>query len=183
MDAARWTRVDQASLAFGYGISITSLQLARAYAALANDGLMVPLSLEKLDQVPEATRIISKKTARLVRSMLEGVVAPGGTGTEARVPYYQVAGKTGTVHKFINGAYSEDHYLALFAGYAPASHPRLAMVVTVDDPTKEGYYGGLVAAPVFSRVMGGALRLLNVMPDEPGPNLQHYVKAQSQEAG
>jgi cell division protein FtsI (penicillin-binding protein 3) len=183
MDAARWTRVDQASLAFGYGISITSLQLARAYAALANDGLMVPLSLEKLDQAPVATRVISKKTARLVRSMLEGVVAPGGTGTEARVPYYQVAGKTGTVHKFINGAYSEDHYLALFAGYAPASHPRLAMVVTVDDPTKAGYYGGLVAAPVFSRVMGGALRLLNVMPDEPGPNLQHFVKAQPQEAG
>ena len=183
MDAARWTRVDQASLAFGYGISITSLQLARAYAALANDGLMVPLSLKKLETVPAGTRVIDNKTARLVRSMLEGVVTPGGTGTAARVPYYRVAGKTGTVHKFIDGAYSEDHYLALFAGYAPASHPRLAMVVTVDDPTQGGYYGGLVAAPVFSRVMGGALRLLNVMPDETIQNTQHLVKAHTQEAG
>jgi len=183
LDAARWTRVDQASLAFGYGISITSLQLARAYAALANDGVLVPLSLRKLDAAPTGARVVSRKTARLVRSMLEGVVAPGGTGTAARVPFYRVAGKTGTVHKFINGTYSEDHYLALFAGYAPASHPRLAMVVTVDDPTSQGYYGGQVAAPVFSRVMGGALRLLNVMPDETTQDTQHLVKSHMQEAG
>ena len=144
---------------------------------------MVPLSLQKLDTAPTGTRVISKKTARLIRSMLEGVVSPGGTGTAARVPYYRVAGKTGTVHKFINGAYSEDHYLALFAGYAPASHPRLAMVVTVDDPTRQGYYGGLVAAPVFSRVMGGALRLLNVMPDDTNQDMRHLVKSRMQEAG
>jgi len=183
LDADRWTRVDQASLAFGYGISITSLQLARAYAALANDGVMVPLSLQKLDAAPTGNRVISKKTARLVRSMLEGVVTPGGTGTAARVPYYRVAGKTGTVHKFIDGAYSEDRYLALFAGFAPASHPRLAMVVTVDDPTRQGYYGGLVAAPVFSRVMGGALRLLNVMPDDTSQDMRHLVRSHMQEAG
>jgi len=141
------------------------------------------LSLRMQEQGPSGVRVIDKKTARQVRSMLEGVVTPGGTGTAARVPFYRVAGKTGTVHKFINGAYSEDHYLALFAGYAPASHPRLAMVVTVDDPTRAGYYGGQVAAPVFSRVMGGALRLLNVMPDEPERDMHHLVKAKMQEAG
>lgn len=183
LDYGQWTQVDQASLSFGYGISTTSLQLVRAYAALANNGLMSPLSLQKINVAPVQTRVISEQTARQLRAMLEAAVNEGGTGVAANIPHYRIAGKTGTIHKYINGAYSEDHYVSLFAGFAPASNPRFAMVVTVDDPRKNGYYGGQVAAPVFSNVMAGALRLLNVTPDEPAGSVKHLVKARSQGAG
>ena len=183
MGHKQWTQVDQASLSFGYGISTTSLQLVRAYAALANDGLMSPLSLQKLNTAPAQSRVVSKNTARQLRGMLEAAVNEGGTGVAANIPHYRIAGKTGTIHKYVNGAYSEDRYVSLFAGFAPASKPRFAMVVTIDEPRENGYYGGQVAAPVFSNVMAGALRLLNVTPDEPAGSVKHLVKAMSQEAG
>lgn len=179
----KWTRIDHATMAFGYGISATSLQLVRAYAAIANDGLMPALSLQAQGGHPSASRVISKKTARELRHMLESVVSEEGTGKAADVSHYRIAGKTGTVHKYINGAYSEDRYLALFAGFAPASRPRLAMVVTIDDPQRNGYYGGTAAAPVFHNVMADALRLLNIAPDDPAVNVRHLVKVNTREAG
>jgi len=181
--ADKWTRIDHATMAFGYGISSTSLQLVRAYAAIANDGLMPALSLQAQSGPVEATRVISSKTARELRHMLESVVSEEGTGKAADVSHYRIAGKTGTIHKYINGAYSDDRYMALFAGFAPVSHPRLAMVVTIDDPRRNGYYGGVAAAPVFHNVMADALRLLNIAPDDPALDVRHLVKVDTREAG
>ena len=161
-----WARIDQATLAYGYGISVTVLQLAEAYAVLAADGLRRPLSLLRRERPPEARRVLSAGTARALRRMLETVVAEGGTAPQARVPGYRVAGKTGTGKKYSRKGYSEKKYRALFAGMAPASDPRLVMVVMVDEPRAGKYYGGQVAAPVFARAMGEALRLLNVAPDD-----------------
>lgn len=160
-----WSQIGQATLAFGYGLSVTPLQLAQAYTVLAADGVRRPVSLVRLDRVPEGEAIIKPATAREIRKMLEGVVSPGGTAPAAAVKGYRVAGKTGTVKKIVGGEYSEDRYYALFAGMAPADDPRLVMVVVIDEPSGDKYYGGLVAAPVFSRVMAGALRILNIPPD------------------
>lgn len=160
-----WSEIDQATLSFGYGISVTSLQLARAYAVLANDGVSVPVSLLKQSEAPRGVRVVSDQTAVDVVHMLEAVTAPGGTAPEAAVSGYRIAGKTGTVKKLGRGGYSDNRYLAVFAGMAPASDPRLVMVVMVDEPRGKKYYGGDVAAPVFSHVMSEALRLLNVRPD------------------
>jgi cell division protein FtsI (penicillin-binding protein 3) len=161
-----WAEIDQATLSFGYGLSVTALQLARAYAVLANDGVLLPTSLLKLEQRPEGERVISEQAAAAVRSMLETVVQPGGTAVQAAVSGYRVAGKTGTSKKLGPGGYSDDRYRAMFAGMAPASDPRLVMVVMIDEPRGTQYYGGQVAGPVFSRVMGEALRLLNIEPDD-----------------
>lgn len=165
-----WRQIDRATLAFGYGLSVTPLQLAQAYAALASDGRMHPVSFRRGGD-PEAMVLaedptLSPTTLAQVRQMLEAVVAPGGTGGRARVPGYRVAGKTGTIKKLGAQGYTEDEYLGLFAGLAPGSDPRLAMVVVIDNPRGGGYYGGEVAAPVFGRVMAGALRLLDVPPDD-----------------
>ena len=160
-----WAEIDQATLSFGYGVSVSALQLANAYAVLANDGVRLPVSLLKLDEKPEGVRVISDQTAVDVRHMLETVVQDGGTAPQAAVPGYRVAGKTGTVKKLGRNGYSDDRYLAVFAGMAPASDPRLVMVVMVNEPRGTEYYGGQVAGPVFARVMGEALRLLNVEPD------------------
>jgi len=157
---------ERATMAFGYSISVTALQLARAYGAFASDGKIFPVSFLRRDQVVPGTRVMSKKTARQVRRMMERVVSPIGTAKRAQIANYQVAGKTGTVHKFVSGGYSEHRYLSLFAGIAPASDPRLVMVVVLDEPRGNEYYGGQVAAPVFSEVMSGALRLLNIPPDD-----------------
>lgn len=165
----RWARIDQATLSFGYGLSVNVLQLARAYAVLAADGVRRPVSLLRVGQPPEGERVMRPETARSVRTMLERVVAKGGTAPRAAVPGYRVAGKTGTVKKSIGGRYADDRYLALFVGMAPASDPRLVMAVVIDEPAGKKYYGGQVAAPVFSSVMAGALRLLNVAPDALGP--------------
>jgi cell division protein FtsI (penicillin-binding protein 3) len=180
---ARWTPIDHASLAYGYGLSTTTIQLARAYATLANRGVMMPLSLLRVDSTPRGTRIVSESTSLQIQKMMEGAVHEDGTGSAADVPYYRIAGKTGTIHKFINGAYSEDHYTSLFAGFAPASDPQLVMVVTIDDPRRHGYYGGQVAAPVFSSVMAGALRLMNITPDDTAGNVNHLVQNESRRAG
>jgi cell division protein FtsI (penicillin-binding protein 3) len=160
-----WSEIDQATLSFGYGISVTAAQLAQAYAVLANDGVRLPLSLLKLDQRPRGERVISDQTAVDVRHMLETVVQDGGTAPQAAVAGYRVAGKTGTVKKLGRNGYSDDRYLAVFAGMAPASDPRLVMVVMVNEPRGTEYYGGQVAGPVFARVMGEALRLMNIEPD------------------
>ncbi len=161
--AARWATVDHASLSFGYGMSVTTLQLARAYGALANDGVLLPVSLLRLDAPPEGKRVLSAATASRVRAMLELAVSRDGTGPQAQVAQYRVAGKTGTAHKLAaGGGHAENNYIASFAGFAPASRPRLVMVVVVDDPASGGHLGGQIAAPVFSKVMTGALRLLNV---------------------
>ncbi|MGM0594727.1 MAG: peptidoglycan D,D-transpeptidase FtsI family protein [Pseudomonadota bacterium] len=163
-----WHKVEQATISYGYGLSVTPLQLANAYAALAADGAQRPVSFLKLDteQLPAARQVVKPQVARAVREMLVRVVQQGGTGTRAQVAGYQVAGKTGTVRKASAGGYNEENYLSVFAGMAPASRPRLAMVVMVDQPDDGEYYGGVVAAPVFSRVMEGALRLLDVAPDD-----------------
>jgi cell division protein FtsI (penicillin-binding protein 3) len=164
---SKWVPVDQASISFGYGISVTPLQLARGYLALANDGVALPLTLHHSETVPKGERIMSTDTARRIQSMLELAVGDIGTGRAAQVADYRVAGKTGTVRKLMPEGYSDDKYVAWFAGFAPAASPRLVMVVTVDEPVRGGYYGGVVAAPVFGHVMTGALRLLDVPPDAP----------------
>ena len=161
-----WSAFEQATLSFGYGLSVTPLQLARAYAVFANDGVRMPASLLKLERAPEGTRVMRQSTARSMVKMLEAVVSKEGTAPLAAIPGYRVAGKTGTAKKSVAGGYAEDKYLALFVGMAPASNPRLVMAVFIDEPGGEDYYGGLVAAPVFSKVMSGALRLMNIAPDK-----------------
>jgi cell division protein FtsI (penicillin-binding protein 3) len=154
---SQWSAIGHANHSFGYGLSVTTLQLAHAYAVLAADGVKRPLSLLRLEQPPaEGERILSAKTARQVRTMMEAVVSTQGTAPKAAVLGYRVAGKTGTAHKAFDGRYASNRYFSLFAGMAPAEHPRLVMAVMVDDPRKQGHYGGQVAAPVFSAVMSGA---------------------------
>jgi cell division protein FtsI (penicillin-binding protein 3) len=160
-----WARIEQATMSFGYGLSMTPLQLAQAYAVLAADGVRRPVSILKVDEPPAGQQVIRADTARQGRGMLESVATREGTAPLAAVPRYRVAGKTGTVRKLGSRGYTKDAYIAVFAGVAPASRPRLAMVVTVNEPGAGKYYGGEVAAPVFSAVMEGALRLLNVAPD------------------
>ncbi len=157
--------VERATLSYGYGLSVTPLQLARAYAAIANDGVMPSVSFLRREEPENEIRILSSRYARQVRHMLEAVVDKKGTGYLASVSGYRIAGKTGTVKKASKGGYSDDRYIAVFAGIAPASHPRLAMVVVINEPRGKIYYGGRVAAPVFSRVMSGALRLMDISPD------------------
>ncbi|MBM2829277.1 MAG: Peptidoglycan glycosyltransferase [Gammaproteobacteria bacterium] len=161
-----WSEVELATISFGYGLSVTALQLAQAYMVLATGGTMLPLSFHKITEPVAGRRVISMEIAGQIRAMLEAVVQKEGTGQQAAVTGYRVAGKTGTVHKSVAGGYSEDRYLSLFAGMAPAADPRLVMVVVIDEPQGDQYYGGQVAAPVFSRVMSGALRLLDVPPDD-----------------
>jgi cell division protein FtsI (penicillin-binding protein 3) len=164
-DYHRWYPIDHATFSFGYGLSVSALQLARAYGVLADGGLLKPVSLVPVDKPPAGERVMSARTAHQVMKMLDGVVSDEGTGELARVPDYHVAGKTGTVRKFVSGGYAEDRYLALFAGIIPATRPRLVMVVVINDPRGNQFYGGSVAAPVFQRVMSGAMRLLDIAPD------------------
>lgn len=160
----------RASMAFGYGISVTPLQLAHAYSAIAADGILRPISFlidddEGENKVVKGERVMSVETARAVRKMMQRVVSDKGTGKRASVANYSVAGKTGTVHKFIAGGYAEHRYLSIFSGMVPADNPELVMVVMIDEPRNGEYFGGLVAAPVFSDVMSGAMRLLDIAPD------------------
>ena len=174
-DYWHWNDAQQVARSYGYGMSVTALQLARAYSVLANDGVMKPVSFLKIDTAPEGERVMSASVASQVRTMLETVVADGGTGRLARVEGYRIAGKTGTVHKMASSGYSQDRYSALFAGIAPASNPRLVMVVVIHDPQGDDYHGGRVAAPVFSKVMAGALRLLNIPPDDLKPATERHA--------
>ena len=141
------------------------MQLARAYAAIASGGYLKPVSFLNQENPPQGERIMSAETAAAVRKMMQRVVSLKGTGKQAKVANYSVAGKTGTVHKFTAGGYAEDRYLSIFTGMVPAEDPRLVMVVMIDEPRNGEYFGGEVSAPVFSKVMAGAMRLLDVPPD------------------
>lgn len=173
LDYQNWHEFDQATLSFGYGVSTSVLQLARAYTALADDGVLHSVTLLKRDEDPDAQRVFKPETARRVRDMLEHVISKEGTAYQARVEGYRVAGKTGTVKKAMAGGYTEDKYLSVFVGMAPASNPRFIIAIVVDEPTSGQYYGGLVAAPAFSRVMAGALRVYGVEPD--GVDTMHLL--------
>lgn len=162
----KWHPSEIATLSYGYGLSVSTLQLAQAYMTLANGGYRVPVTIFKQDVPAEGKQVIPHKIAQDVVKMMESVVQKG-SGKAAKIPGYRVAGKTGTVHKVGTKGYEYDQYIALFAGVAPASNPRLAMVVMINDPKGREYYGGEVAAPVFSRVMEGALTTLNIYPDLP----------------
>lgn len=162
-----WSEFEMATMSFGYGLSVTPLQLARAYAALAADGVMRPVSFLRVEQPVPGRRVISADVARQIRAMLATVVSPEGSGQRATIPGYRVIGKTGTAHKYVKGGYSEDRYLSLFAGIAPAGAARFALLVLIDEPRADNHLGGFVAAPLFAKVMAGALRLLNIPPDDP----------------
>jgi cell division protein FtsI (penicillin-binding protein 3) len=159
-------RFEQATLSFGYGVSSSLLQLARAYTALADNGLLHSVSLLKRERDKNAQRVFSPSVAQQVRKMLEHVVKKDGTAYRARVDGYRIAGKTGTIKKAIKGGYSANKYQAVFVGMAPAGDPHLVMAVMIDEPRAGAYYGGLIAGPVFSKVMGGALRVLSISPDQ-----------------
>jgi len=166
-DYQRWRPIEQATMSYGHGISVSLLQLARAYTIFSTDGVLQPLTLLKREQPITGTRVIAPGTALAVRTMLESVTLSGGTGVRAQVMGYRVAGKTGTAHKFVGGTYAADRYVSSFVGLAPASAPRLLVAVMIDEPGGDEYYGGVVAAPVFSAVMSEALRMRAVPPDAP----------------
>jgi cell division protein FtsI (penicillin-binding protein 3) len=154
-------------MSHGYGLSVTPLQLAHAYATIGTFGLARPLSFLRVEGDPGGTRALDEHVCRELISMLESVVSAEGTGKLAAIPGYRVSGKTGTAFKATAGGYSTDRYMAVWGGVAPASAPKLAAVVVIDEPSAGQHMGGQVAAPVFSRVVGGALRLLAVAPDQP----------------
>ncbi len=164
-DPRHWRPVGQATLAYGYGLSVTALQLAQAYSVIAADGIRRPISMLAQDVRTPGERVVSVDTARSLRAMLETVISPAGTGQRASIANFRVAGKTGTAKKFGVGGYLDDRYLAVFSGLAPASDPKLVAVVVIDEPQGEDYTGGEVAAPVFARILSGALRLLAISPD------------------
>jgi cell division protein FtsI (penicillin-binding protein 3) len=161
--------IEQATLSFGYGVTATALQLAQVYSTIGRYGKIIPISYLRVNDKPEVLgkADISAKQIKRVIKMMEKVLKPGGTAAHIAIPGYRVAGKTGTVKKTsIHGGYAEKKYIAVFAGFAPASNPRLALAVMIDNPTQNGYYGGTVAGPVFKNVMSGALRLLDISPDD-----------------
>ena len=168
---AGWRPIEQATMSYGHGISVSLLQLARAYLIFATDGELKTATLVKREAPAEATRVIEPEIAAAVRRMLELAVQPGGTAPRAQVTGYRVAGKTGTAHKLVGRHYAPDKYVSSFVGFAPVSRPRLVVAVMIDEPTAGHYYGGVVAAPVFSQVMAGALRMLAVAPDAPVDNV------------
>ena len=158
--------IERATLSYGYGISVTTLQLARAYAVLAADGVRRPVSFLLQSNGVAGEQVIPARITQQIRSMMETVVEEGGTAVKASIPGYMVAGKTGTVKKLDRSGYTENKYVAVFAGIAPANHPRLVMAIAIHEPQGKNYYGGEVAAPVFARVMSGALRLMDIPPDD-----------------
>jgi cell division protein FtsI (penicillin-binding protein 3) len=176
-DYQRWRPIEQATMSYGHGISVSLLQLARAYTVFATDGVLQPLTLLKREQPAAGTRVISAGTAVSVRTMLELVTQAGGTAVRAQVLGYRAAGKTGTAHKLVGGVYAPDRYVSSFVGLAPASAPRLLIAVMIDEPGGDEYYGGVVAAPVFSAVMSEALRMRAVPPDAPLVPLQPLEEA------
>jgi cell division protein FtsI (penicillin-binding protein 3) len=180
---SNWKPIERVNFAFGYGLSVTPLQLAQAYTVFANGGIFRPASLLKAEQFVEGERIISEKIASQVVQMLKTVTEKGGTGTLAQVSSYSVAGKTGTIHKLGKNGYEDERYIAVFAGMAPASNPRLVTVVMIDEPSNGKYYGGEIAAPVFSNVVADALRLFDLPPDNlPEGGARAIAQAKTTEA-
>jgi cell division protein FtsI (penicillin-binding protein 3) len=169
--AASWRPIEQATMSYGHGISVSLLQLARAYLVFATDGELRDVTLLRREVPAGTTRVVSAPTARAVRRMLEMAALPGGTAPRAQVTGYRVAGKTGTTHKLEGGRYAPDRFVSSFVGFAPASAPRLLVAVMIDEPSAGQYYGGAVAAPVFSVEMADALRALGVPPDAPLDNV------------
>jgi cell division protein FtsI (penicillin-binding protein 3) len=163
-----WKPIEQATMSYGHGLSVSLLQLARAYTIFTNEGQLLPLALLKRDAQPIGKPLISADTAAEVNRMMELAVMPGGTATQARVPGYRVAGKTGTAHKAEAGGYAEKKYVSSFVGFGPVTRPRFIVAVMIDEPQGAKHYGGDVAGPVFSAVMGAALRMMAVAPDAPG---------------
>lgn len=172
-----WRPIEQATMSYGHGISVSLIQLARAYTLFSAEGELKPVSLLKLDAPTTGERVISRATALAVSRMLEMVVRPGGTAPRAQISGYRVAGKTGTAHKLEGNGYAKDRYISTFVGYAPASNPRLIIAVMLDEPSAGQYFGGVVAAPVFSQVMAGALRILSVPHDAPSNNIVSFPAA------
>ncbi|MCP4981944.1 MAG: penicillin-binding protein 2 [Gammaproteobacteria bacterium] len=168
---SQWQPLDHATMGFGYGMSLSITQLARAYSVIANQGRLLDLSLLRKEPLKASQNEISRhvmkaSTAKQIVRMMKEVIGPKGTAQLAAIDGYQVAGKTGTAKKSIAGGYQKDDYVSVFAGLAPASNPRLVMAVVIDEPTQNGYYGGVVAAPVFQEVMSNALRILDIAPDD-----------------
>ena len=166
-----WRKAETATLSYGYGVSVTAIQLAHAYATLANNGMVLPLSMTRVDRQPVGAQVVPPEVAKSLQVMLQQVVeAPRGV-FRAQVPGYHVSGKSGTARKASVGTkgYTENAYRSMFAGFAPSTNPRIAMMVVIDEPSKGGYFGGLVSAPVFSKVMAGSLRLMNITPDNLPP--------------
>lgn len=173
-----WGEIATATSSYGYGLAVSALQLGRAYAALANDGQLRPLSLVRRDTPPETARqVVAAEHAQRVRHWLEGVVAPDGTARRAAVPGYRVAGKTGTVRKVKADGYAEDAHMAMFAGMLPADNPQVVGLVVIDEPQRGGYYGGVIAAPVFANVMKSAARLLRIPPADFEPSAPEGLTA------
>ncbi len=162
-----WKPIEQATMGYGYGISVSALQLARAYTVFTNDGVLLPATFLKREGDVIGKQILLPKTAKTMSQMLETVTHVGGTATRGQVPGYRVAGKTGTAHKILNGQYAEHLYLSSFVGYGPASNPRYIIAVTIDEPSAGKHFGGDVSAPVFSKVMSQSLRMSGVLPDAP----------------
>jgi cell division protein FtsI (penicillin-binding protein 3) len=166
-----WRKAETATLSYGYGLSVTAVQLAHAYSVLANNGRSTNLSLARVDRKPDSVQVIPENIAVVIQGMLQQVIeAPGGV-YRAKVPGYHVAGKSGTARKVSVGSrgYRDNAYRSLFAGFGPVSDPRIAVAIVIDEPSQGGYYGGLVSAPVFGKVMAGALRLMNIAPDNLPP--------------
>ena len=164
---ATWRPIEKATMSFGHGLSLSLLQLAHAYTAFANNGVMPQLTALRREGVAPGKRVMSERVAAQVLGMMEKVTHEGGTAPMARVAGYRIAGKTGTAHKYVNGSYDGKMYISSFVGLAPASDPRLVVAVMLDEPNAREYYGGLIAAPVFSKVMAGALRFMALPPDAP----------------
>ena len=160
----RWSDFEIATLSYGYAVSVSTAQLARAYATLGSGGISRPLTILKQTEPMPGERIMQEHNVRAVVEMMESVFEPGGTAPNAKVDGYRVAGKTGTSKKAVAGGYG-DEYVGYFAGLGPVSDPRLAVVVMVNEPGGDVYYGGAVSGPAFAEIMSGALRMLNVAPD------------------
>ncbi|WP_461483654.1 peptidoglycan D,D-transpeptidase FtsI family protein [Porticoccus sp.] len=163
-DHRRWRPVERANFAFGHGLSASALQIAQAYAVLANNGIKKPVTLLKTETVPEGVPVVDAELVAKLRTMMTSVTGSGGTATRAAIPAYEVAGKTGTVHKVGKNGYEKNRYVGMFAGMVPADNPRLVAVVVINDPKGGKYFGGEVAAPVFGNVVADALRMLKVPP-------------------
>lgn len=166
-DWHKWRPIEQATMSFGYGIQMSLLQLARAYTIFTNDGMLLPVSFQKLSKAPEGEQIIKPETARAVRHMMIAVTQPGGTGLQGAIDGYDVAAKTGTARMLVNGQYSATKHMATFIGFAPADNPRVIVAVNIQNPTVNGYYGGSVSGPVFHNVMAGTLNILGIAPTKP----------------
>jgi cell division protein FtsI (penicillin-binding protein 3) len=164
---SQWRPIEQATMSYGHGLSVSLLQLARAYTIFTNDGQLLPLALLKRDAQPIGKPLISRTTALEVTRMMEMAVMPGGTAPRAQVPGYRVAGKTGTAYKAEGGGYAEHKYVSSFVGFGPVTRPRFIVAVMLDEPQGVHHFGGDVAAPAFSSVMGAALRMMAVAPDAP----------------